>query len=152
MSKFDQDYEHIKRLLILVVILVALFVAARFIFVPKDFYQYGNYRGGSVAENMGRPLNYAGSLSCKNCHEERHLTWSKSRHQTVNCEDCHGAAFQHTADPGAVKPSKPRGRQFCLLCHAVNISKPGYFPQVAPRGHNPGQNCAECHNPHDPKI
>src|SRR3989338_5647381 len=148
MSNPYADFAHIKRLLIIIVVVAIGFIVARFFFVPKDFYEFGHYRGGSVTENMTRPLRYAGSLSCKDCHEEKHLSWSKSRHKTVNCETCHEAALKHTEDP-AIKPTKPEGRKFCLLCHAKNISKPKNFPQVDPQGHNPGQNCAECHNPHE---
>jgi len=151
MSKSISDFEHIKRLLIIIVIVVAGFIAARFIFVPKDFYEYGHYRGGSIAENMGRPLNYAGSGACKDCHAERVANWVKARHKTVNCEDCHGALMKHTEDP-SIQPIKPQGRKFCLLCHASNITKPRTFPQINSGSHNPGFNCADCHNPHNPAL
>jgi hypothetical protein len=150
MSKTISDYEHIKRLIIIIFLLVAGFIAVRFIFVPKDFYEYGHYRGGSLTENMDRPLNYAGSQPCADCHEEKHRLWSSSKHKTVNCEDCHGALRKHTEDPSSVKPRKPAGRDFCLLCHAKNVSKPGNFPQIRSWEHNPGLNCADCHNPHNP--
>ncbi|OGB90437.1 hypothetical protein A2625_00615 [candidate division WOR-1 bacterium RIFCSPHIGHO2_01_FULL_53_15] len=151
MSKPISDYEHIKRLLIIIVMVVAGFIAARTMFVPKDFGEYGHYRGGSLEENMSRPLNYAGSGACADCHENKHTLWSKSKHKTVNCQTCHGALLKHTEDPTSIKPRKPAGRDFCLLCHGKNVSKPTHFPQIDPGSHNPDLNCADCHNPHEPK-
>ncbi len=53
--------------------------------------------------------DYAGAESCKTCHEDIYNGWEKSPHwkQTYKeggiakhgCEDCHGAAASHVADP-----------------------------------------------------
>lgn len=153
MSIFNQkETEHIKRLLFIIIAIVLLFAVARIFFIPKDFWQFGHYRGGSIAENMNRPQSYAGSSVCQTCHEDKYTTWIKSRHQTVNCETCHSAALKHTEDPSSIKPLKPIARKFCLLCHGQNISKPKTFPQIDPGTHNPGPNCVECHNPHSPEL
>lgn len=149
MSNF-KNYEHILRLVIALVVLVVVFLVVRSQFIPKDFWKYGHYRGGSVKENMDRPRNYAGSTTCKDCHEDKVNLWSKNAHKTVMCENCHGALLKHTEDPTSLKPSIPKKRSHCLLCHSRNISKPKSFPQIDNNAHNPGQKCFECHNPHDP--
>ncbi|MBI5399083.1 hypothetical protein HZB07_00505 [Candidatus Saganbacteria bacterium] len=150
MLKFDSDSEHIKRLLIVIVAVVLGFVTMRLLFIPRDFGKYGHFRAGSLQENMDRPQNYAESAACQYCHEKNYTTWSNSRHKTVNCETCHGPANKHTEDPSAVKPTKPHARKDCLICHAINISKPKTFPQVSPREHFPDQICWTCHEPHVP--
>ena len=147
-----KDLDHVKRLLIIATVIIAAFLLFRFIFVPKSFYEFGYYRGDSVREIMKQPPGHAGSAACAACHEDKHKEWSAGAHRPLNCETCHGALVPHTEDPTSIKPQKPRSRNHCLLCHAKNISRPGYFPQIDPAEHNKGVNCAECHNPHSPKL
>jgi hypothetical protein len=67
------------------------------------------------------------------------------------CETCHGPCYQHTQDPGGdFTPYAPRLRDFCVLCHAYDPSRPTGFPQINPTAHNPLKPCISCHAPHDP--
>jgi hypothetical protein len=148
----DPDFRHLKRLGIIIVLLVIGFALLKIYFTPKDFGKFGHYRPSSLAENMSRPQNYADISLCQACHDGVSSTWKDHRHKTVNCQTCHGALLKHTEDPTAIKPVKPAGRKFCLLCHEKNITRPKTFPQVHPRQHNPGLNCFSCHNPHSPRL
>ena len=147
-----KDFEHLKRLIILIVIAIFGFIAIRFILMPRDFGKFGHYRALSLKENMEMERNYAGSSTCSLCHEDKFSSWHKSKHRSVMCENCHGALIKHTEDPSSLKPVKPQGRNFCLLCHGKNISRPKFFPQINPSTHNAGQNCADCHKPHNPAV
>lgn len=149
MSNF-KNYGHILRLITALVVLVVVFLIVRSLFIPKDFWEYGHYRGGSVKENMDRPGNYAGSKTCRSCHGEKFNTWAKHKHNSVMCENCHGALLKHTNDPTSVKPTIPATRDSCLVCHGRKVSKPASFPQIYDSTHNPGQKCSDCHNPHNP--
>ncbi len=50
----------------------------------------------------------------------------------------------------ALPDSAPRLRDYCVLCHAYDPSRPTGFPQINPASHNPLKPCIECHNPHQP--
>ena len=84
----------------------------------------------------GAPASdFAGAESCKTCHEEVYKSWENSPHwkQTYKeggiaqhgCEDCHGAAASHVADPADTsklflfeKASTKEIDARCLGCHA----------------------------------
>jgi len=151
MSKNKTSYGHIKRLIFLAAFLILSLVVLRMVFIPKTFWEFGFYRGDSIAENANKPIIFAGSSACKDCHEEKYKIWLDFRHKTVICETCHGPAIKHSENPMEIKPTKPGKREFCLYCHGKNISKPKSFPVVDGNIHNPGINCFECHNPHNPK-
>ncbi len=104
----------------------------------------------TLEREMARPIRYAGSAACADCHEEYELK-KKGYHKNLSCETCHGAAKGHTENPTEIKPVVPNKREFCVSCHAYDPSRPTGFPQINPTMHNPPQLCATCHNPHDPK-
>ncbi|PIR17728.1 MAG: hypothetical protein COV46_02810 [Deltaproteobacteria bacterium CG11_big_fil_rev_8_21_14_0_20_49_13] len=142
----------IKRLAVLFAIFIGLFIVARYFLVPKSFGKYGHYRADSVEEVKALPMNYAGSSTCKTCHEDIYKLKASSKHATVACETCHGPAIKHAEDPMNIKPDKPKGRAFCGLCHTKNYARPKNMPQIDLEKHNEGMECYLCHNAHDPKI
>lgn len=142
----------IKRLILLFSVFIGLFVLARHFLIPKSFGKYGHYRADSIDDIKLLPISYAGVDVCKACHEDLYNLKARSRHAKVNCESCHGPAVKHTEDPMSVKPDKPKGRQFCALCHSKNPSRPKNIPQIDVERHNAGTDCASCHNPHSPKL
>ena len=75
---------------------------------------------------------------------------SQGFHRSVSCEVCHGPGAAHVEDPGTVKPTAPRQRGLCPLCHDYSPSRPTGFPQIVTAQHNPGKPCMTCHKPHDP--
>jgi hypothetical protein len=129
------------------VIGVALLVRA---LLPPAMKDKRAFVASTVEREMAKPVRYAGSGACADCHEEATIKRG-GYHRTVACETCHGAAQTHAENPGDVKPTMPRLREFCVRCHAYNPSRPTGFPQINPAAHNPLKPCIACHNPHDPK-
>ena len=139
-------------------------------FTANSFYQYGHYRGASVAEIASDKPKYKGGAYCESCHAEQFAAWSKSVHNSVDrgkvvkCEACHGAAggrdihgmFEHVAT-GSDHPSNLRlvtaeSRRLCTLCHERITGRPAQQPQIVVADHAGMQQCTACHNPHSPKI
>jgi hypothetical protein len=127
-------------------------IITRQILVPKTFGEYGHYRGAAVEEIASRQPVYAGYQACLDCHDDIYQTKSQGSHRGLNCETCHGAAAAHAQAPDSTLPTVPRGRDYCLLCHAYNPSRPTGFPQIISENHNPGKACTSCHNSHSPQL
>lgn len=142
--------DQIKRLLVIFVVVVAGFIAAKIILTPKDFGKYGHYRPSAVDSIMALPIHYAGHKACVDCHDDIDAKKKESFHKGVNCESCHGPCEEHIQSSGDVKPFIPRGRDYCILCHEYNPARPTGFPQIDPITHNSMQACITCHNPHAP--
>jgi len=142
--------EQIKRLTILVVIIIVGFLFARQALMPPDFGTYGHYRSTAVEEIARQPIQYAGHIICNDCHDDVSEIKHNGYHQNVNCEVCHGPAYEHTEDDEII-PEAPRERGSCPLCHEYLPSRPTGFPQIKVATHNPMKPCIKCHDPHDPK-
>lgn len=150
---------HVFRPLIVVIGIVVLILAARLFLVPKDFgvhergYMYGWHRKGNEQEWKDFKIKYQGTEYCKDCHGEKYGEIRKSPHRAIQCENCHGPAVDHPLDPP--KLAIDRGREQCLRCH-FRLSYPSSgrssLPGIDPAAHNPGIECAMCHNPHHPTL
>jgi hypothetical protein len=143
--------EQVRHLAVPCVVILGGLVIAHHLFVPRDFGLYGHYRASSVLQNAEQPIMYAGSQACADCHGDIVNTKMTGYHRGVACESCHGPAASHAEDPQNVKPTIPRARSHCLLCHEYLPSRPTGFPQVVADSHNPVKPCITCHQPHDPK-
>jgi hypothetical protein len=130
-----------------VVIVVALLVR---MMLPASLKDHAIHVKSTVDREMARPVLYAGSEACADCHTE-YATKKEGYHRNLSCETCHGAAKAHAENPTETKPKLPKMREFCAGCHTYNPSRPSGFPQINPAMHNPLKQCIECHNPHDPK-
>jgi hypothetical protein len=150
MNRLFKDKEHLLRVAGLFGAGLVLFVAARAVFVPKGFGDYGHYRSGALADVAARPVAYAGREACVECHTEEGDRLKGGKHKGVGCEACHGALAKHAADPSALKPVKPNAKTLCLTCHLTNVAKPVKFPQVDPKSHMEGAACLTCHDQHAP--
>lgn len=150
-SLWNRIPEQVRRLSILIILLLGLFVVVRSLLVPPDFGKYGHFRASAVDEIAAQEIQYAGHAICTDCHDDVVEVKAKGYHKTVNCEVCHGPAAAHTEDPEAVELQAPRGRGYCPLCHEYFPSRPTGFPQIVSASHNPMKSCITCHNPHDPK-
>jgi predicted CXXCH cytochrome family protein len=76
-----------------------------------------------------------------------------SPHKLIQCENCHGPAIGHPDDNTSLKITG--SRELCLRCHtrlAYPQSDRGKLLAVAPDTHNSGENCVECHKPHNPDL
>jgi len=141
--------DQVKRLLIVFVVLVGGFVAAR-IALPQHLKSPTVHVKTTVEREKAKPVHYAGSAACADCHDESEAK-KTGYHRDLSCETCHGPAHEHAEDPTEVKPVPPKTRDFCAHCHTYDPSRPTGFPQINPVAHNPLKSCSECHNPHDPK-
>ena len=162
---------HIVRLILVMVGFGAAASVAMIFFTPASFYQYGHYRGDSVAEIASDKPKYHEPAYCESCHAEQFTAWSKGAHhradigKAVKCETCHGPAggrdarglFQHSAT-GTDHPENLKlavtadTRKLCTLCHERMAGRPVQQPQIAVADHAGTQQCIACHNAHSPKI
>lgn len=143
--------EQVTRLALVAGVLVAGVLTARFVVVPRSLVSAELHRSDTVARELARPVKFAGSQVCQDCHEDVAGKKAKSFHRALACEGCHGPASTHAEDPGALKPPAPRDRKFCPVCHGYDPARPTGFPQINQATHNPMRPCIECHDPHDPE-
>lgn len=139
-------------IIIIFAILIGIFIAAQIYLVPDSFGEYGHYRADAVGEVAALQPIYAGFQICVECHDDIVETKAGSNHRGLSCETCHGPAGAHVEAPDEVTPTVPIERDFCLLCHGYNPSRPSGFPQILQGFHNPGQNCMTCHEAHNPEL
>jgi transcription elongation factor Elf1 len=147
-----KDIEHLVRLAVVMLIVVAAFVILRAAIVPRSFGEYGHYRGAAIAEIAAKPIVHAGHQTCETCHSDIADVKKQGKHVGVNCEACHGALAAHADDPVSVTPAKLDTAILCARCHEANSAKPKWFPQVVTADHSGGLACDTCHQPHSPKI
>ncbi|THD45591.1 MAG: c-type cytochrome [Bradyrhizobium sp.] len=162
---------HIVRLVLIMVGFVLLAYGAKKFFTVDSFYQYGHYRGDSVAEIASDKPKYKGTAYCASCHAEQFATWSKGVHNSadigkvVKCEVCHGPGgardvgdvFQASATgpdhPQNMKMVVPAdSRTLCTLCHERLTGRPVEQRQIVVADHAGTQQCTVCHNPHSPRL
>ncbi len=146
---------HVLRPLYVVLAVAGLILIARTLLVPADFgihdkgYMYGWYRQGNVEEWKAVKAKYQGKDYCRDCHSEQEKQNLSSPHKIIECENCHGPAIEHPSDPP--KLTIDRSRELCLRCHSFlsyPTSKRSEIKGIDPNQHNPGEECAGCHNPH----
>ncbi|MFY9316106.1 MAG: c-type cytochrome [Burkholderiales bacterium] len=137
-------------MLLLFAALAAIGLAAKWFFTADSFYEYGHYRGKSVAEIAAQEPAYQTPRYCLDCHSERHAQWSANNHKSVSCEVCHGAAQDHPAKGKLPIPADTR--KLCTLCHEKMPGRPRTQPQIDLTQHSFGEQCTVCHNPHAPKL
>jgi DmsE family decaheme c-type cytochrome len=111
------------------------------------------------------PSTYAGAEACKTCHADIYTGWEKSPHwkQTYKeggiakhgCEDCHGPASSHVADPSDTsklflfeKASTKEINQRCLTCHAGGTQ---HMNAINSEHSKNDVSCVSCHSPHHAK-
>lgn len=142
--------EQVRRLSVVAVIAIGALIAARAFFVPRDFGEYGHYRGSALADAAGLDIKYAGHTVCADCHDDVVADKSDGYHKNLACEICHGPAAAHVDAGGEVELPAPRDRDYCTLCHEYLPSRPTGFPQIVSASHNPIKPCISCHNAHSP--
>lgn len=146
---------HVLRPLYVVLALAGMILIARIFVVPNDFgihekgYMYGWYRKANESEWKAFGVKYQGKEYCMDCHAQQEKEVRSSRHNSIECENCHGPALGHPSDPQ--KLTIDRSRELCLRCHAYlsyPTSKRSEIKDIDPNQHNPGGECVACHNPH----
>lgn len=147
---------HVLRPLCLVLAIVAIILIARTFLTPDDFgtheqgYMYGWHRQSNVEEWKNFSVKYRGREFCVSCHAGQTQKLASAPHKDIECENCHGPAKSHPADP--LKLNVDRSRELCLRCHtslAYPTSQRLQIKGVNPDQHNPRLNCVLCHKPHE---
>lgn len=153
-----------------VLAIVALILVARIFIVPKDFgigsrgYRFSWHRAGNEQDWKNVEVKFKGRDYCAQCHQDKVDSITASAHANIQCENCHGPAVQSGPDgkPIGIHPDQiaklnvDRSRDLCLRCHNANLAYPSSGREnmmtVDPDQHNPGNACADCHNPHSPSF
>jgi predicted CXXCH cytochrome family protein len=147
------------RPLAIVVAIVGLVFLVRLFAVPKDFgssdrgYRFGWHRASDEEYWKNVSVKYKGAEYCSACHDKNAASLAASPHRIIQCEDCHGPALDHPADPA--KLVIDTSRALCLRCHyplPYPTSGRAAIRGIDPEVHNPGIDCASCHNPHSPVL
>lgn len=150
---------HVLRPLFVAIAGVALLLTARHFYVPDDFgvngknFTFGFYRKGNLEDWKAVPVKYKGKQYCAECHEEQYEGNMASKHQMIQCENCHGPALNHPDEPEKLTVDK--SRDLCIRCHsklAYPNTARGEINGIDPEEHNTESVCSECHNPHKPSL
>lgn len=147
---FGKIPEQIKRLSLIFILVIVVFLVVRRHFIPETFGKYGHYRGAALDDAKLIPIQYAERDKCEECHDDKVKILNSSYHKGLSCEVCHGPAEKHVEAEGDYELPLPTKREFCYKCHAYLDARPTGFPQIDPMSHNPNKPCIKCHNPHDP--
>lgn len=150
---------HVWRPLFVVIALVVFILLFRMVYVPDDFgaqdrgYTFGYHRLSNEQEWKDYPAKYKGTEYCNECHDDKVEEVGAASHEMINCENCHGAAFDHPDNPELL--TVDRSRDLCIRCHSalyMPSSDRNDIPGINPAEHNVGLECSECHNPHNPSL
>jgi hypothetical protein len=124
--------QHIKRLVLVFMVFIALFLIVKYILKPVSFGNLGHYRELSIHENSIKPLHYAGAVNCSNCHDSIRLIKAEGFHAQLKCEVCHGPGLKHALYAGRFKDgplqdslilTMPNDRRDCAVCHEINAAR-----------------------------
>lgn len=142
--------EQVKRLAVILILIVPLFILARNELIPEDFGKLGHYRASAINEIIDKEIKYAGQNICYECHDDVFEIKQAGFHKDLSCEICHGPAAAHSENPDEFIPTAPRERDSCPLCHEYLPARPTGFPQIVTASHNPVKPCFSCHDAHNP--
>ena len=162
---------HIVRLLLLMVAFALLAYGAKQFFTVGSFYEFGHYRGKSVAEIAAEKPKYKGNAYCTSCHAQQVAEWTNGVHNSIDvgkvvkCEVCHGPAGGRDPEtsyvPTTTGPDHPKNlkmvvpadtQKLCTLCHERMTGRPLQQRQIVVADHAGTQQCTVCHNPHSPRL
>lgn len=163
--------KHIFRLVLVLLILGVLGYAGKQLLTVKSFYQFGHYRGDSVAEIASDRPKFRTPKACEQCHAAIYEVWAKGVHnnpgigKVVKCEVCHGAAGGRdknphsdisstgTDHPNNLKLDIPSDTvKLCTQCHEQMPGRPAEQKQIVVAAHAGDQQCKTCHNVHSPRT
>lgn len=158
-----EDVRHLARASLILCALLLSFLFARSRFIPESYGEYGRYRFDSVHEEMALVPLYQDSASCGECHPERFSQRETGKHQTVECEICHGPGKDHLSRTAASQGEMElnSSRDLCLRCHRDLEARRESFPQINVASHfdmlglDPEEEsvtCIDCHDPHNPEM
>ena len=155
---------HVKRIVLLLVIVAVVGFIAKKIFTPSSFGKYGFYRADAILEEVNRPIRHGTNDSCLRCHPHERELHLKGKHSTISCEFCHGVYADHIKD-GKYAGKLPIKRNkeitiLCLRCHNKAIQarphkviKTVEMPKhLKDKGVRTDHTCNQCHYVHAPLL
>jgi hypothetical protein len=167
--------QHLKRLVLVFAVFIALFLIVQHFLKPVSFGKLGHYRELSIYENSIEPLQYAGAVNCVNCHDSIRMIYAEGFHAQLTCEVCHGPGLKHAlyADrfkggplPDSLILITPTERRDCAVCHEINAARikilfdtinntmvkqvNGMEHYLMSKKTKMERKCVLCHNPHQP--
>ncbi|MCP3928844.1 MAG: hypothetical protein GY705_07065 [Bacteroidetes bacterium] len=155
---------HLIKLIIAVIVFGIAAFAARKIFTPKSFGEYGHFRGADIVDQRNVPVRFGTNDSCFQCHKPIRKIHKKGVHQTVSCEICHGPYGDHIQGDQKVGTLPViKGDEItslCLRCHnqVIQARPRTSIKVVAMPNHLEDQkvridhSCDQCHMVHDPLL
>jgi hypothetical protein len=140
----------LKRILLLFIAFIGMFLLARHFLIPETFGQYGHYRGDALIDVASSEMVYADKEDCYACHDDILEKLQNEMHASLSCLVCHGPGGTHVDDPQLGNIDKESGREFCGRCHDINAARSidVVFQVDIKTHHTEKMNCIECHNPH----
>jgi hypothetical protein len=138
----------IVRLVLVTLVIVLLYLTARYFLTPASFGELGWFRADAMWDTASYERVYAGAVACAECHSEE-LEELAGGHRLLSCESCHGPGQAHADNPDANK-MLVLTFSHCVRCHSADPSRPKWHKQIDVRDHYTGDACAECHLPHQP--
>ncbi|MDA3905968.1 MAG: hypothetical protein PF484_07820 [Bacteroidales bacterium] len=143
----------VKRLLIVFAILIGTMFALKYFLTPESWREFGPYRGNALKEIAAQEAKYIDTKTCAMCHDLIAELKNNGEHNSIQCENCHGPGYKHIDDQENNEMKIPKGREFCIRCHARNAARPlNIIKQIDATEHNIGEDCITCHNPHQPWL
>ena len=153
---------HVKRIVVVLVILAGCFFPAKWLYTPASFGKYGHYRADYIEEEASNELRHMTNISCLSCHEHENENLMAGMHKPLSCEFCHGTYADHVKDNAkiAALPVKKNDEitTLCLRCHNSEIiARPqNMIKTVVMPDHLKDQavkethSCNQCHYVHAP--
>ena len=156
----SNPYSFSRRIVLVLVAIIALVYFGRMLMLPDTWGQYGYYRGAYINEEASRKMVYGTNESCKSCHSEVYELKSHSVHKRLSCELCHAPIGEHVKNGKKIADmpiiSKKGLVKQCLKCHQKIIGRPSKMPQIEYKEHLEEKGvklthtCDQCHTVHAP--
>ncbi len=158
-----QSYNtHVKRIILLLVVMAIVGYGAKRLLTPKTFGKYGHYRAAAIDAELNRPLKHMTNYSCKKCHAFEWEIHEYGKHKTISCEFCHGPYADHVKNGKYVaKLPVKKGleiKTLCIRCHNKEVKarpkdviKTIKMPDHLRKQHvREDHICNQCHHVHAP--
>ena len=142
----------VKRLLLVFAVFIGIMLISKYYLTPDSWREFGPYRGNAIGEIASQQAKFIQMDDCIACHDSIGELKSEGKHINLQCEICHGPGYLHIDDE-TVKMEIPKGIGVCMRCHTKNEASPKeIIKQIDPQEHSEGEECINCHNPHQPWL
>lgn len=146
----------IKRLILVFAVFIGIMLVLKYLLTPESWREYGPYRGNALREIAAQDIKYMQMETCEMCHDSIASLKSEGVHKSLQCEVCHGPGYLHADDENEPENNDmqiPEDGQFCMRCHTKNPASPkNIIKQIDAAEHSEGEDCINCHNPHQPWL